>query len=434
MAGYLHKQSSDIFRSWQRRYFEIGGHYLNYYKDQSKVELRGTFDLDSWFSISLEGRKLYLDIEDNPVQLRADTSQLAEKWNAALAVFVPDEGHIFNFNDDGELNEEEPDSPIDNTSENTSGLHSGFRQPPGRVTELISSRQAGGAKSTASTRNESGGGGRKGPFAAAKHRFSNARSSGQHELFNDYKMLKRVGSELEHKFSHLQQIADLCPVAMSSWSSTGELHYANKTAIDNMPIAAEGQGPDRKRGSDADGDVLGEAAAAAALHQLTIAAAAARGSATRDTTSSGAVPSIPTSGEAYTVQPVLLDEYTEYLKKDGQMSAHVSIPYHPVGNRRFSVGDEDDVMETANLVLSVPRSFARKVKMDISRSSARGSVRNGAPQLQQSKSHSGLPSDGAAALRRSAKPLLLRSKSSGAKNAQGLGAIAQRRGLDRNER
>ena len=47
-GGYLEKQSSGPVKKWQSRYFEISGHYLNYYEKKearSEQAVKGAFDL-----------------------------------------------------------------------------------------------------------------------------------------------------------------------------------------------------------------------------------------------------------------------------------------------------------------------------------------------------------------------------------------------------
>ena len=45
VEGTLEKQSSGLRKRWQKRHFEVAGHYLKYYADASKAELKGAVDL-----------------------------------------------------------------------------------------------------------------------------------------------------------------------------------------------------------------------------------------------------------------------------------------------------------------------------------------------------------------------------------------------------
>jgi hypothetical protein len=45
--GYLKKHSSGVIKRWQKRYFAIKGHYMNYYENENMgdKQLKGTIDL-----------------------------------------------------------------------------------------------------------------------------------------------------------------------------------------------------------------------------------------------------------------------------------------------------------------------------------------------------------------------------------------------------
>ena len=47
VEGYLKKHSSGVIKRWQKRYFAIKGHYLNYYENENMgdKQLKGTIDL-----------------------------------------------------------------------------------------------------------------------------------------------------------------------------------------------------------------------------------------------------------------------------------------------------------------------------------------------------------------------------------------------------
>jgi hypothetical protein len=53
LSGYLHKKSRG--GSWQKRFFDVNGHYLNYYKDKSKSALLASVDCkEFWVDVSGE--------------------------------------------------------------------------------------------------------------------------------------------------------------------------------------------------------------------------------------------------------------------------------------------------------------------------------------------------------------------------------------------
>jgi hypothetical protein len=56
LCGLLAKKSGGAVARWQKRYFEAAGHYLNYYADESKFELKGSLDMSSTISVKLKVR------------------------------------------------------------------------------------------------------------------------------------------------------------------------------------------------------------------------------------------------------------------------------------------------------------------------------------------------------------------------------------------
>jgi hypothetical protein len=61
-SGYLQKQSTGVFKRWQKRFFLVSGHYLKYYEseadskgEKSESKLKGTIDLREIISVALPG-------------------------------------------------------------------------------------------------------------------------------------------------------------------------------------------------------------------------------------------------------------------------------------------------------------------------------------------------------------------------------------------
>ena len=62
---------------------------LQYFKDETKSDLRGTYDLHAHLTnLSIEGRKINLDIDGSVLRLRAETSKSAKAWGKVLAAYV----------------------------------------------------------------------------------------------------------------------------------------------------------------------------------------------------------------------------------------------------------------------------------------------------------------------------------------------------------
>jgi hypothetical protein len=94
LAGYLHKKATN--GEWQRRYFEINGSYLTYYKSQKMSKLLAALSIPQVGAIKLlgeteHGAEFRIDIKDRQYILRASTLQEAETWVSTL-IKVRDSG------------------------------------------------------------------------------------------------------------------------------------------------------------------------------------------------------------------------------------------------------------------------------------------------------------------------------------------------------
>ena len=58
--GYLSKQSAGLLKRWQKRYFSICNHYLNYYADEHQSGLKGSYDLRTIVSVEVDDRQITL--------------------------------------------------------------------------------------------------------------------------------------------------------------------------------------------------------------------------------------------------------------------------------------------------------------------------------------------------------------------------------------
>lgn len=87
LAGYLHKKSTS--GDWQRRYFEINGSYLTYYKSQKMAKLLAALSIPQVGSIRMLeqtefGAEFRIDIKDRQYILRAASVSEAETWVSTL--------------------------------------------------------------------------------------------------------------------------------------------------------------------------------------------------------------------------------------------------------------------------------------------------------------------------------------------------------------
>ena len=88
LAGYLHKKATN--GDWQRRYFEINGSYLTYYKTSKMAKLLAALAIPQVGSIKLLGQtdlgaEFQIDIKDRQYVLRAATLSEAQTWVDTLA-------------------------------------------------------------------------------------------------------------------------------------------------------------------------------------------------------------------------------------------------------------------------------------------------------------------------------------------------------------
>jgi serine/threonine protein kinase len=82
--GYLEKQSSGAVKKWQSRYFEISGHYLNYYEKRearSEQAVKGAFDLKHIQEVSAAATSITIEVDDgSTVKLRSASEEVAKLW------------------------------------------------------------------------------------------------------------------------------------------------------------------------------------------------------------------------------------------------------------------------------------------------------------------------------------------------------------------
>lgn len=87
LAGYLYKRSTN--GDWQRRYFEINGSYLTYYKSQKMTKLLAALSIPQVGAIKMigetdEGAEFRIDIKDRQYLLRAASYSEAQTWVSTL--------------------------------------------------------------------------------------------------------------------------------------------------------------------------------------------------------------------------------------------------------------------------------------------------------------------------------------------------------------
>jgi hypothetical protein len=111
-SGYLHKRSSS--GQWQKRFFEINGKYLIYYKNESMEKILAAVSIPQLGDIKVNGEMVdeigkgvvfQIDLKNKHYYLRADTFDLAEQWVRHLL-----------FTRDGLLNLDELRAALNNST------------------------------------------------------------------------------------------------------------------------------------------------------------------------------------------------------------------------------------------------------------------------------------------------------------------------------
>jgi hypothetical protein len=93
LNGYLYKQSSS--GEWQKRYFELNGSYLCYYKNNKMTKLLAAINIPQVGRIALSGEVndnlgdgyiFRMDLKDRQYLLRTDSFQEAKRWVDILTI------------------------------------------------------------------------------------------------------------------------------------------------------------------------------------------------------------------------------------------------------------------------------------------------------------------------------------------------------------
>jgi len=111
-SGYLHKRSSS--GQWQKRFFEINGKYLIYYKSESMEKILAAVSIPQLGDIKVNGEMVdeigkgvvfQIDLKNKHYYLRAETFDNAEQWVRHLL-----------FTRDGLLNLDELRAALNNST------------------------------------------------------------------------------------------------------------------------------------------------------------------------------------------------------------------------------------------------------------------------------------------------------------------------------
>jgi hypothetical protein len=89
VEGYLEKMSSGLRKKWLTRYFAVGGHYLKYFKDQMKQDVKAVIDLNFLSKMSIPSESCFdLVVNGALIQLRCPNASEFEQWEKCLQGFL----------------------------------------------------------------------------------------------------------------------------------------------------------------------------------------------------------------------------------------------------------------------------------------------------------------------------------------------------------
>jgi MOB kinase activator 1 len=94
MEGYLEKLSSGLVKRWQKRYFVMTGHYLNYSENEQDAQtgngVKSSIDLVSATSVEVSEKitEFTLNLGAESFRFKAEGEDEAERWVASLETFI----------------------------------------------------------------------------------------------------------------------------------------------------------------------------------------------------------------------------------------------------------------------------------------------------------------------------------------------------------
>ena len=92
-SGDLEKKSSGFMKKWQKRTFDITGHYLKYSASAGQahdLEVRSAYDLNQLASVTVNGKEISLNFHDGEtLLLRAEGDTVAKEVASVVNDFLP---------------------------------------------------------------------------------------------------------------------------------------------------------------------------------------------------------------------------------------------------------------------------------------------------------------------------------------------------------
>jgi hypothetical protein len=93
IKGYLEKKSTGVRKRWQKRYFEVAGHYLKYSQDEGSINnestIKSAIDLSKLTKCERQGEIFTLKLGSETCELQGPNDEEAQLWCQVLKTFLP---------------------------------------------------------------------------------------------------------------------------------------------------------------------------------------------------------------------------------------------------------------------------------------------------------------------------------------------------------
>jgi hypothetical protein len=92
IKGYLDKKSTGVIKRWQKRYFEIAGHYLKCSQDEGSIgdesSIKSAIDLNKLTICQREGNVITLKLGSETCELQAPNEEETQLWHQVFETFI----------------------------------------------------------------------------------------------------------------------------------------------------------------------------------------------------------------------------------------------------------------------------------------------------------------------------------------------------------
>jgi hypothetical protein len=93
IKGYLEKKSTGVMKRWQKRYFEVAGHYLKCSQDEGSINdegsIKSAIDLGKLTKCERQGEILTLKLGSETCELQGPNDEETQLWCKVFETFLP---------------------------------------------------------------------------------------------------------------------------------------------------------------------------------------------------------------------------------------------------------------------------------------------------------------------------------------------------------